>query len=199
VTVLWDGQPVPNLFLSTVELRNESLRDFSDVEIRVWSANSRLLNEQSELVGTTQRLYWTEEFSSRLLLPESGEVSDTQLALWNSQRDYLIPTMNRGQVVRVAILNSAHGAEIPQIWLETLHKGVKVKFRIVPQQFMGVPQPAAALAGTLLGFVVVALIARYIESVPTAAMLAFVYGVVGMIPGALLLKSWRWCREALGD
>lgn len=199
VTVLWDGKPVPNLFLSTVELRNESLRDFTDVEVRVWSSTTRLLNERSEIVGTTQRIYWSEEYSALLLLPENGDATETQLQLWNSQRDYLIPAMNRGQVVRVSILNSAPGPAPPNIWLETLHPGVKVQFRTVPQQFMGVPQPAAALTGTLAGILVVALIATLVDSVPLAAILAFLYGIVCMIPGAILLRSWRWVREALGD
>ncbi|MDQ8176972.1 MAG: hypothetical protein P3A58_06330 [Gemmatimonadota bacterium] len=199
VRVLWGEQQVANLFLSTVELRNESLRDFTNVTARVWSPTSNLLTERSEIAGTTHSLHWTEEYAALLALPPGVDATDTQLRLWNSQRDYNIPTMNRGQVVRISILNSVRGPGIPELTLEILHPGVRVKFRAVPQVFLGVPQPAAALTGTISGLVVVPLVASLVQSPLAAAVLAFVYGVVVLIPGALILRLARRVREWMGD
>lgn len=199
VRILWNEEPVGNLFLSTVELRNESLRDFTDVTVRVWSSNSTLLSERTEISGSTHSLRWADEFAMMLALPPGAEPTEVQRRLWNSQREYLLPTMNRGQVVRIAILNSVRGADWPELTLEILHPGVKVRHREVPQQFLGVPQPAAALTGTLSGILVVALIATSIESVTLAAILAYSYGVAVLIPGALILRTWKWFRETVGD
>ena len=199
VRVLWNDEPVDNLFMSTAELRNESLRDYSNIMVRVWSSNSTLLTERSEFVGTTQSLRWAEEYAMILALPPGVDASDAQLKLWNSQREYHVPTMNRGQVVRIALLSSVRGPDLPFIFVEVVHPGVRVKYRVVPQQFLGVPQPAAALTGTLSGILVVALIVSFVQSVTVASILAFSYGAFAMIPGALMLRAWRWVREALGD
>ena len=199
VRVLWNEEPVGNLFLSTVELRNESLRDFTDVTVRAWSPNSTLLTERTEVAGSTHSLRWADEFAMILALPPGAEATEAQRRLWNTQREYHVPTMNRGQVVRIAILNSVRGANLPELTLEILHPGVKVRFREVPQQFMGVPQPPAALMGTLSGLVVVGMIANLVESVTAAAILGYLYGVVVLIPGAIILRTWKWFREAVGD
>jgi hypothetical protein len=199
VRVLWGTEQVANLFLSTVELRNESLRDFTEVAVRVWSPNSNLLTERSEVVGTTSSLHWTDEYATHLALSPGEDVTEAQLHLWNAQREYNIPTMNRGQVVRISILNSVRGPDIPALTLEILHPGVKVKCRTVPQLFLGVPQSAAALTGTISGVLVVLLVAFLVKSPPVAAVLAFVYGVAVLIPGALILRLAYRVRDWIGD
>ncbi len=73
VRVLWNENPVANLYLSTVELRNESLRDYDNVAVRVFTTNTRLLTERTEVVGTTRILRWTEDFA-RTLSVQPGDV-----------------------------------------------------------------------------------------------------------------------------
>ena len=62
VRVTWNGNVVPNLYSSTVELRNESLADYQNVVVRVFSNDTRLLSERADLMGTTRILEWSEEF-----------------------------------------------------------------------------------------------------------------------------------------
>lgn len=199
VQVTWNGNPIANLFISTIEMRNESLRDFEGVTVRVWTTSALLLTERTEIPGTIQGLEWTPAFAERLAIPPGAEPSPEQFALVRGQRDYLIPTLNRGQVIRFTFLNAAESSEAPSIWLDVLHPGVKLKYRVVPQEFLGVPQPAAALAGTLLGLVVVPVIVTSLQNAWVIAVLAFVYGVLVLLPGALMLKLWRWARDSLGD
>src|SRR5690242_1442129 len=60
VQVTWNNNPVANLFSSTVEMRNESLHDYENVIVHVYSANTILLNEQTGIVGSVLPFYWTE-------------------------------------------------------------------------------------------------------------------------------------------
>ena len=43
VQVTWNQEPVANLFLSTVELKNDSLKDFEDVVVKVFTNDTTLL------------------------------------------------------------------------------------------------------------------------------------------------------------
>ena len=49
VRVTWNGNMVANLYSSTVELRNESLTDFDNVVVRVFSNDTVLLTERTEV------------------------------------------------------------------------------------------------------------------------------------------------------
>ena len=63
VRATWNDLPVHNLYSSSVELRNESLRDFENVIVKVFSNNTALLTEGTEIVGTTRILEWTTDFT----------------------------------------------------------------------------------------------------------------------------------------
>ena len=46
VRVTWNDNPVDNLYISTVELRNESLNDYENVAARVFTSDTILLNRK---------------------------------------------------------------------------------------------------------------------------------------------------------
>ena len=105
VQVTWKGIPINHLYLSTIELKNESLKDYESVVAKVFATDTNLLTERSELTGTTRSLQWTEEFSNKLVVESGAQPTQEQWHLYCNQREYLLPTMNRGQVVRLAYLN----------------------------------------------------------------------------------------------
>ncbi|HEY2931073.1 MAG TPA: hypothetical protein VGK99_04950 [Acidobacteriota bacterium] len=164
VRVTWNDNPVANLYSSTVELRNESFNDYDNVVVRVFTNDTFLLTERTDIVGTTHFLNWTDEFSNRLVVQPGTQPTIAQQNLYRSQRDYLVPTMNRGQIVRFTFLN-APTSDKPSLWLDILHKGVRLKFRLAQTQFLGVPQPAAALVGAALSLVVLAVVVSLVDSV----------------------------------
>lgn len=199
VRVTWNDNPVANLYSSIVELRNESLKDYENVNVRIFSNDTILLTEQSEILDTTRLVEWSEEFSRRLMVPPGTQPTESQKYLHASQREYLIPTMNRGQAVRLAFLNEARPEKQPSIWLDVLHKGVKVKFRVHQNEFLGVPQPAAALVGSALGIVFIGIVIALVNTVWIAALSCFIYGIMVLVPGALSIKLWRWLRDSIGS
>jgi len=199
VRVTWNGNPVANLYSSTIELRNESLKDYENVSVRVFTADTFLLTERSEILDTTQVLGWTDEFSRSLSVLPGSEPTLAQRNLFGSRRDYLVPTMNRGQVVRLTFLNAPTLGKQPSLWLDILHKGVKIRFRIAQNQFLGVSQPAAVLVGTAVGVVFMVIVVGLVHTVWLASILCLLYGLLVVVPGALSIKIWRWVRDAIGD
>ena len=151
VGVNWNDNVVPNLYSPTVELRNESLADSQNVVVRVFWNDTRLLSEHANLMGTTRTLEWREEFSRRLPVQPGTQPTAGQMVLYGHQHEYAVPTMNRGQVVCLTFLNAPDGEAQATTWLDIVHPGVKTRFRVPHQQFLGTPQPIAALIGAALG------------------------------------------------
>lgn len=198
VRVLWNENPVQNLFSSTVELTNGSLRDFENVKICVFSTDSILLTEQSELVGSTDFPLYHPEFTQRLQIAPGADATREQLDLHGSRREYLVRTLNRGQVVRFTFLNVPHG-QAPTLWLDVVHKGAKLRYQAARQEVLGVPAPLASLVGAITGFFFVAMVLYFVESALWAALLSLIYGFVAQLPGAGLIRLWRWVRRKIGD
>jgi len=197
VKVTWNENPVSHLYLSTVEVTNQSMKDYESVVIRVFSNNTTLLTQRTEIVGTTRLIDFTEEYKNRIAVPDGGQPTDAQFDLYRSQRDYLVPIMNRGQKLRFEFLNAAYSEEQPAIWLDILHKGVVCKFKIIKNQVLGVPQTEAATVGTVIGILGVILVIMSVESTAWAAILSFFIGWLVLIPGAVAIKLFRKFREAL--
>src|SRR3989304_8436943 len=73
VKVTWNDNPVARLYLSTVELINESAKDFESVVVRVFTNNTHLLTQRAELSDTTRIIDFTEEYKQEISVPEGGQ------------------------------------------------------------------------------------------------------------------------------
>lgn len=198
VGVTWNGKSIPNLYLSTVELINESMNDYENVVVRVYTNDTNLFTEQTQIIGTSHILEWSDKYKSQLHVEPGTLATQAQIDLHSRQREYVIPAMNRGQVVKLIYLNSAKGIEQPTIWLDVVHRGVKLRFRPPQNQLMGVPQNQAALIGVLLGLIVVGMLIGMVGQLWLATIAAFIYGVMVIVPGAFAIKIWRKLREYIG-
>jgi len=198
VRVAWNNQPVPNLYSSTVELVNQSTRDYENISVRVFTNDTILLTERTEIVGSILPLNWTEEFTRRLHVDAGQQPTQAQIELHSRQRNYLLPILNRGQVVRFHFLNAAPTPNQPSIWMDILHRGVKLQFHVPPNEIFGVAQPIAALFGVLLGFAFVGVLIACVQTVWIAALSSLTFGLFAQVPGAYMFKAWRWLRNAFG-
>ena len=199
VRVTWNNIVITNLFFSTIELINESMKDYENVEVRVFTTDTHLLTERTEVVETTHTLKWTDKFAERLEVGPDQRPTEEQIALHRRQRDYLIPTMNRGQVIRFTFINSSISQSQPTIWLDVLHKGVSLEFRVAYNKILGIGQPTAALIGFIIGVCVVGIIIINVHTIWLAAIVSFIYGLFAQIPGAFAVKLWRKVKQLFGS
>lgn len=199
VAVSWNGNPVSNLYLSTVELINESMNDYENVVIHAYTSDTLLLTEQTQILGTPNILKWTENYNQQLHFEAGGSLSDNQWAIYNGQREYLVPIMNRRQSVRLTYLNSAKGNSTPNIWLTVLQKGVKLKFSAPQNQILGVSQPQAAFAGVIIGLVATVSLVLLTSDPWVIASTSLIYGLIAQLPGAYAIKLLRKLKDIIGD
>lgn len=197
VKVTWNDNPVAHLYLSTVEVTNQSMKDFESVVVRVFTNNTTLLTQRTAILGTTRLIEFTEEYNDKIAVPEGAKPTEEQFSLYRTQRDYIVPTINRGQVLHFEFLNAAHSEEQPAIWLDILHKGVVCKFQVAKNKILGVPQSEAAVMGTLVGLFGVAIIIVWVKSIFLASLLSFLIGWLVLVPGAYTIKFLRKLRELL--
>ena len=197
VKLTWNESPISNLYLSKVELINKSLKDYESVIVKIFTNNTILLTQSTQIVGTTRSIDFTEEYIKKISVKEDNKPSKEQLALFRKQRDFFVPTMNRNQTLRFEFLNSAISTQQPSIWVDVLHKGVKCKFRIAQNMIFGVPKGDAAIIGAIFGLIVVFLLIIFINNVPISAFISFIIGLTVIIPGAFIVKIFRKIRDLL--
>ena len=198
VVVTWNGNTIPNLYLSTIEMKNESLNDYENVVVRAYTSDTKLMTEQTQLLETPNILEWSEKFRKQLHVEAGNNPTDSQWSLYNGQREYVIPIFNRGQTIKITYLNSAQSASMPSIWLSIALKGVRLKFRGPQNQILGVPQGQAAFVGVFIGLAVLVALALLASEPWVIATSAMAYGFVAQIPGAYTIKLLRRVREAVG-
>ncbi len=198
VAVTWNNKPIQHLYLSTIELKNESLIDYEDVLVKTYSDDTALLSERTQILDTPNMLFWSENYRKKLNVETGAKPTDYQQNLHSSEREYCIPVFNRGQRVQITYLNSGKTDAIPHIWLDVPIKGVKLKFRPPQNQVFGVPQPRAALVGGFIGLVIVFPLMILIDITWLSSLLSLVYGFIVVVPGAYTIKAVRKIREAIG-
>lgn len=198
VSVTWNGNPINHLYLSTIELKNDSLNDYENVVIRTYTDDTILLTESTQILNTPNIIEWTDNYKKQLRVEDGASATDNQRKIYGGQREYLIPVFNRGQIIRISYLNAANSESIPHIWLAATLKGVKVKFRIPKPLILGVPQPQAAAIGTALGLIGLVPLVMLVENPWLLGLIAIAYGICVTIPGAYGVKLYRVLRETIG-
>ena len=202
VSVTWNGNSIDNLYLSTLDLKNDSLNDYENVVIRIYTDDTRILSESTQIIGTPNTLEWTENYSVQLPVEPDAILTDEQISIYNFQREYVIPVFNRGQEIRINYLNSALSPEVPNISLAAIHKGVKVKCRPPQNQIFGEPHLLATLMGTIIGFIFWIIAVLFTENIWiwwAVALIMLAYGILVVAPGAYAIKLCRKIREIIGD
>ncbi|GIK36108.1 MAG: hypothetical protein LC130_28705 [Bryobacterales bacterium] len=198
VAVSWNGETVQNLYLSTIEMKNESMNDYENVTVSAFTNDTRLMTEQTQLLDTPNILEWSAKYKNQLHIEPGSTPTESQWNTYNRSREYVVPILNRGQSIKITYLNSANGAAMPSIWLSVAQKGVKLKFQVPQNQILGVPQGHAALFGVFIGVAVLIALSLSIQEPWIVATMAMVYGFVAQLPGAYAIKIIRRARELIG-
>ena len=196
IRVTWQNHDVTNLFSSRVVLENQTGKDLSNLEVKVYSGDTLMLGERTELSGTTHILRWTDEFQQRLQIPQGATPTQEQFNTYNHTREYIVPVLNRGQRVVMNYLTTVpNGAQGPAVWLDMLHEGVRVQHRAFVPQVHGVPIRVAVAIG-LVACVVVFGLSSYLLSEPwAAAAVCLIVGLFAQSVGAFLYRGFRFIKS----
>jgi hypothetical protein len=199
IRVTWNGNDVANLFSSTVELINESYKDYENVKIRAYTGNSDILSERTEIVGTTHTIAWSDEYQNFMKVKANASPTKEQLDRYYHNREYRAPTINRGQVIRFNFLTATTTTQQPAVWLDIVHKGLKLKFHVKPKQIFGVAQNSAGWIGTVFSFIFVGILISFVDSLWIVALSSVVCGLLAQLPGVGIIQVWTGFKKMVGD
>jgi hypothetical protein len=218
VEVRYRGNVVHNLYLSTVEITNRSIRDLENLEIRTYRGPDQmmLLTERPFIEGSIHHVNHTAAYDQRLFadaewekqtraagaaeVPENVERLTRDAGFRHGQRHYLVPVLTRGQVINITYLSTvAHGVH-PLIHVDCQSKGVRVVFQRglrAVTHLWGVPVPTAAFVGLPLGVVIAASTEWFTTTPWVLSMACFIAGVSVAVQGMLVVKLYRWLRKLI--
>ena len=199
IDVTWNGNRIAHLFLSTVEMKNESMRDYENVVVTSYTSDTIFLSESTSILDTPHVLEWSDEYKQKLRLEAGQQPNNLQKELCNRQREHIIRVFNRGQTITINYLNAATSEKMPSVWLSVTVKGAALKFQMPPSEFLGVPQDDAALAGVLVGIVALPVLVVVVSSPWLLGFGAMIYGFFAQVPGAYLIRGFRAVRSVLAS
>ena len=222
VSVTVGGHQMQNLYMSNVWLVNRSMRDIEDLEVKVWCGpdGMRLMSEQAGLEGTIEILKHTDEYQvikSHLMnsitearqartagdTTRAAQIEQSQTAnwrTWSSQRWYSVPVLGRGQTIRFTYMMDVTFGTDPAIFISCQKAGVRVRYKQPYQpvwHLWGVPLVEAGVTGIAIGILVWLLVISSISTLWVAALLCLVVGLLSNLPGAAVVKLYRWLRDQL--
>lgn len=192
IRVTWQNHEVTNLFSSRVTLENQTGKDFTNIKVKVYTGDTLLLGERTEIPGTTYILKWTDDFQQQLRVLPGDAPSEQQFNTYNHSREYVVPVLNRGQQAVMTYLTTVPaGGQGPAIWLDMLHEGVKVQYRQVVPQVHGVPKRLAISVGLVVCVSVLAVASVAFTEPWAAAAVCMIFGLFAQSIGAFVYRGLR--------
>jgi hypothetical protein len=198
IQVIWQSHNVTNLFTSRVELANQTGSDLTDLKIKVYTGTTLLLGQRTEIPGTTHILKFTDDFEGQLRIAPGRTPTAEQFNLYNHSREYLVPVLNRGQRVVLTYLTTVpSGTEGPSVWLDTLHKGVRVRYQPLVPQVHGVPIKIAVAVGLAAAIATLALASIFLTEPWAAATVCLLVGLIAQSIGAWLYRAYLFVKSLI--
>lgn len=192
IRITWQNHDVTNLFSSRVTLENQTGKDFTNIKVKVYTGDTLLLGERTEIPGTTYILKWTDDFQQQLRVPPGETPSEQQFTTYNHSREYTVPVLNRGQRVVMTYLTTVPaGGQGPFVWLDMLHEGAKVQHRQVVPEVHGVPIRLALSVGLVVCILSLAVASAVLAEPWAAAVVCMTFGLFAQSIGAFVYRGLR--------
>ena len=189
IQTTWQGNPVSNLYTSRVELTNNTSRDFSEVVLKVYTGETILLTERTEIIGTPRIVEWSPAFKQQMYVQPGGTPTQQQFDVYNRSREYKLPVFNRGQKIAMTYLTAIPpSASGPSVWVDIDHKGIKVEYIPPGPRIHGVPQKVAIGFGLAISAVTFIIFGMYSPDPLLTASACIFVGLFAQSIGALVYR-----------
>jgi len=194
IEVLHNKSPVKNIYLSTAYVNNDTNRDLSNIEISLTcDSNSTILFSQAVNKSNGKNLNFTNNFSNIL-----SDSNHTEIKTVDSSRDYLIPVINRGDIIEFSFLIVNNLGNYPVITAFCEHLGVKIKFQKAPRQkLFGESTAVCSIIGLIITSIICYFFIYFNFSLTAGVWLSFILGLTASVIGFLFLKLFKLFRRLL--
>ena len=196
LSVLWENQPLQNLWVSAVTIENNTSRDYENITFRMWAPpTTNLLNERADIDGIYAPV-WPPEFEEMVRVPTGSTPTTQQTEIFRHNREFLVRALNRGGRVRAVFWTTVVGGQQgPAILVGTQHPGVTMVFRPLVPLIHGVPVKAAVPLGLAASTLFILTLAAL--KVPAWPIVGFgvLIGLFAQSIGAGVYRFARWLKR----
>ncbi|GLH75078.1 hypothetical protein GETHLI_35810 [Geothrix limicola] len=192
IKVSWNNTPVETLFSSIVTIENTTSKDYENITFKVYSAETMMLSEKTELSGSSYIPTWSEPYGKILHVADGALPTDAQFDLYYHSREYHIPVFNRGEKIVHRYLTSVPpGKNGPILFVDLLHQGLKIRFKVAGPQIHGVLVAYALPVGFITSVVILAASISLIHTPWVIGFIALPVGLFAQSIGAGVFKFYR--------
>lgn len=185
--LLYNNEPIKNLYMSTVLLRNESNRDLSNIELNiVCDPNSAILVSYGWNEASVNELVFTDKYVDTLLKQNPEDMKSMF-----GKRDYKLPVLNREDKIRISLLITNFKGMQPFITVGCDYPGIKMKYVQEYRKLFGEPETHSALLGALVALLLCIPIIFFINNKTIAVLLAAFIGLFASLLGVLIRKFYK--------
>lgn len=199
IEVMLNGKAIDRLWMTTVTLTNNTGKDFEALPVRIFTRDeTMMLGERTELAGTTFKIAQSPEMVKALRLEPGASPSAEQVRIARHGRDYVLPVLNRGDSAKWNILTTvkppADGQQqlTPSAFCDLLRAGVKVRYRQIGPEVLGVPTKLAVWIGLAATVFTYGLSVWLFADAWAAALPVAAVGFLASIIGACIYKAVRF-------
>lgn len=196
IKVTFNGNVVPNLYLTTITLTNTTTKDQLGVTFRVNAGTSTVLMTQFVgIKGTTYIFPFSDEYQKQLSFDDKP--NQHQVTLYSQQREFTISTFNKGAVAEVRLLtNVPSGNGGPTTFVDMLRANTKVRYVESGPMMMGIPLTKSRVVG-LMVVLSLFLVCGFISGTWISSFVALCAGLCVAPIGAIAYRLWRGFLAAM--
>ena len=193
IQVTWQGRPVDNLFYSVVEIENASTHDISNIRFKIYTpAEVLILSANPIILDSTYVLRLTDQYSQIIHIEQGAQPTPLQTETYFHEKEYICDVFNRGQKIQIQVLSNCKTRTFPpDIFLDTQHQGVRLKWQKSQMNIHGVPVYIAIRWGITTSILILLLIAFNVSSPWITSSLSMLVGLFAQSIGAFLYRVFR--------
>lgn len=198
--VLWQGQQLRNLYMTTVEIENATLKDFENLEFKIYpDVGTQLLNQRTIIVDTPYPIFFTKQYADSIQVSAGQTPTQQQFDFWHMQRDFNVPVFNRTQRLQFVFLcNRPNDDQMPNVWVSTQSRGVNLKRIDNLKEILNVPLGIALSRGLIIAAIALVSCGALLKDVWVGVSVSMAIGLVATDLGAISYKVQRWLLRVIG-
>jgi len=198
VRVTWASREVRNLYLVSVEVENSSNVDFENVDLKIYvETQTNLLGERTSVTGSPYIVNWSDAYGLQLAVPAGAQPTPQQMEIYLHNREYLVPVLNRGQVLNFSYLCTRADDAQPGVFVSTQLKGARLFHEVRANFVWGVPIQRAVIRGLLASAVTLVLCGLFLRGTWEASGVCIVVGLFAQHVGAIMYQAERWISRII--
>lgn len=198
--VMHGNREIENFRITSFIVTNQSITDFENVKIRIWSGPGRFILHDSIIkLKFMDEILYHPEFIALLQPDKNNQYNHIQISKYNTQREYLVPTFNRFDTVKIVVVSFVETNTKSNVWIEIPHKGIKADTKYFRSFLLGAPNDEIWLFTIVFMIIAIILPAYFFHNPWLIALIAGLGSGFSVFLAAVVYRIKKWLLKIFAD